>query len=175
MQRNGFTLIELMITITIAAILLTIAIPGFQGLINSNRITTQTNELITDLMVAKSEAVRRGVRVAVCISNATASTAATDCNSAGAWGDGWIAFTDLNGDGTVDAGETILKVHEALPAGMTLVTATFATLAVLTYLPSGIVSSAGTFTLCKPSYSGRIVAISTTGRASTTPTAAVCP
>lgn len=171
MQRNGFTLIELMITITIAAILLTIAIPGFQGLINSNRITTQTNELITDLMVAKSEAVRRGVRVAVCIRD----TAGTDCNSAGAWGDGWIAFTDLNGDGTVDAGETILKVHEALPAGMTLVTATFATLAVLTYLPSGIVSSAGTFTLCKPSYSGRIVAISTTGRASTTPTGAVCP
>ena len=171
MSHQGFTLIELMITIAIAAILLTIVVPGFQGLINANRITTQTNELITDLMVAKSASVQRGVKVAICISN----TAGDNCNAAGAWGNGWIVFTDPNGNGTVDAGETIARVHGALPTGMTLVTAGFATPAILTYSPSGSVNSNGAFTLCKPSYFGRTIAVSTTGRTSTTQSVATCP
>ncbi len=171
MSHHGFTLIELMITIAIAAILLVVTIPNFQGLINENRVTTKTNELITDLMVAKTEAVRRGLRVAACIRN----TAGNGCNAAGTWEDGWIVFVDANKNGTVDAGETITRVHEALPTGMTLTSTGFATASIVIYLPSGSVSSNGSFTLCKPSFYGRDISVSTTGRTSTTKTAAVCP
>ena len=68
-KHNGFTLIELMITLAVAAILVTIGIPSFQYILQSNRIATQTNEMITGLNVARSEAVRRNQDVTVEPSN----------------------------------------------------------------------------------------------------------
>ena len=62
-KHNGFTLIELLITLTIAAILLSIGVPSFQYVIQSNRVSTQTNELVTALSVARTEAVRRNLSV----------------------------------------------------------------------------------------------------------------
>ena len=56
---NGFTLIELMVTLAVAAILLSVGVPSFQYILQSNRVSTQTNELITGISAARSEAVRR--------------------------------------------------------------------------------------------------------------------
>jgi len=74
--NNGFTLIELLITLLIAAILVTIAIPNFSGLIQNNRIITQTNDLIADLNFARSEAIKRGSEVSVTAED-------------GGWANGW--------------------------------------------------------------------------------------
>lgn len=60
---TGFTLIELMITLAVAAILLTIGVPSFQYIIQGNRVSTQTNDLITGLSTARSEAIRRNREV----------------------------------------------------------------------------------------------------------------
>lgn len=68
-KASGFTLIELMVTISILAILSTIAVPGFQALIQNSRATTLANELVSTFNYARSEAVRRGATVSVCSDN----------------------------------------------------------------------------------------------------------
>lgn len=59
----GFTLIELMVTIAVAAILLAVAVPSFRHLIISNRLTTAANDVVTALTVARSEAIKRNADV----------------------------------------------------------------------------------------------------------------
>lgn len=82
-RQSGFTLIELMVTISVLAILLGVGVPSFQATIQGNRISTSANDLVAALQFARSEAVRRGVNVTVCSSNDQAT-----CS--GAWSDGWI-------------------------------------------------------------------------------------
>ena len=110
-KHAGFTLIELMIIIAIAGILVSVAIPSFNSIISSNRLTTYANELVTALNLARSEAVKRGVQVT--ISNGTASSD---------WGSGWTIFTDINGNGVLDGADLLLRTYPALTAGYTLMT-----------------------------------------------------
>ncbi|WP_018234363.1 GspH/FimT family pseudopilin [Thioalkalivibrio thiocyanodenitrificans] len=62
---RGFTLIELIVTMSVAAVLMTVAVPGFFNLVQNNQVTAQTNSLISSLNLARSEAVKRGVPVLV--------------------------------------------------------------------------------------------------------------
>ena len=107
---RGFTLIELMVAITVMAILLTIAVPSFTATINRNRLATAANELVTTIQLARTEAVRRGGRVVVCAS-ADASAANPTC-AAGSWQQ-WIAFLDSNADGQRQAAEPLLRTSKA--------------------------------------------------------------
>lgn len=88
-RSRGFTLVELMITLALAAIILSLAVPGFQDIIRNNRAATQANELVAALGLARSEAVRRGARVSLCPSTDQAS-----CTGGTDWADGWIVFLD---------------------------------------------------------------------------------
>ncbi|QDH69429.1 GspH/FimT family pseudopilin [Marilutibacter alkalisoli] len=65
-RAGGFTLVELGVTLAVLAILVTIAAPNFQGMINHNRLVSGTNEFVAALQVAKSEAIRRNARVTLC-------------------------------------------------------------------------------------------------------------
>lgn len=78
-REAGFTLIELMVAIAVLAITLAVAVPSFGALINSNRLVGQVNELVASVQLARSEAIRRNARVAVCGSSdgSTCSSAAT--------------------------------------------------------------------------------------------------
>jgi len=98
---------ELMFTLVIATLLATVAIPGFNGLIKKNRISTYTNNLVTSLALARSEAVKRGTQISLC-----ASSNGLNCTNT-SFQQGWIVFTDQNTAGTVDGGDTILRVQEA--------------------------------------------------------------
>lgn len=96
-RTRGFTLIELMVTIAILAILLSIAVPGFQAFVQNSRATTLANQLTTAINLARSEAIRRGAVVSVCSDN---------------WANGWRVElgTDCNA-----AGDDMLRVWDAPP------------------------------------------------------------
>lgn len=109
-EIRGFTLIELMVTLGVSALVLSLGVPSFQGLVRDNRMTTQYNQFVTVLNIARSEAIKRGVNVTVCKRN----DAGTDCNNSTNWENGWIAFTDPDNDGSVDTNETVIRVQESL-------------------------------------------------------------
>ena len=113
MKPNGFTLMELMVTVAIAAIVMTIGIPSFQDTIRENRLTANTNTFVSSLNLARSEAIKSGRRVVMCIS------AGSTCATSGGYDQGWIVFRDTNGDGQPNAGE-IIRIFEKMPEGMTL-------------------------------------------------------
>jgi type IV fimbrial biogenesis protein FimT len=99
----GFTLVELAITIAVLAVLVGMASPLFTGLINGNRLTSNANEMITAMQIARSEAVRRNVRTFFCqSSNGTSCSAAPPAG----W-DGWLVFADENNDNVVDPAEIV--------------------------------------------------------------------
>ena len=116
MKSKGFTLIELMITLAIAAIVMAIGVPAFQDMIRNNRAIAQTNDFISALSFTRSEAIKRGQRVVLCKSSGGAT-----CATSGNWDQGWMIFVDNSGNAAVETGEEILRVHEALTGGNTLV------------------------------------------------------
>jgi len=66
---SGFTLIELMVTIAVAAVLLSIAVPSFRDMLERNRVSAQTNEVLGGLQMARSEAIRRNATHRFCSSD----------------------------------------------------------------------------------------------------------
>lgn len=169
--ESGFTLVELMITLAVAAIILAIATPDFSNLIQNNRITSQTNELVSALHLARSEAVTRSATVTVCTRNSTVE----DCDNSADWQDGWIVFVDGGDAGDVDGSDTVLKVYEPTTGGITIASASFTNAHHVQYRSTGRADSAGTLTLCKSGLKGRIVQVSATGRINVTQTSSVCP
>lgn len=111
-RYTGFTLVELIITLTIAGILLALAVPAMQTFILDQRLTTQANDFIADLNLARSEAVRRAASVTVCKQGGT--VASPSCSTSAAWSVGRIVYVDTDSDSTLDSSETVLRVRESL-------------------------------------------------------------
>ena len=115
-RAAGFTMVEMLMTIAIAAILLTIGIPSFRYVTNSNRIAGELNGLLGDLQFARAEAIKEGQTVTVCVSNDGAK-----CANSTAWQSGWIVFSDPTNVGVVDPGETIWRVQSTFSSTDTFV------------------------------------------------------
>ena len=115
---SGFTLIETLTVITIVAILLTVGMPMFTYVSNANRMSSEVNGLLGDMLYARSEAIKEGQTVSVC-SSANPSAAAPTCSGSTAWQSGWIVFSDVNGNGAVGAGDTILRIQRPFSASDT--------------------------------------------------------
>jgi len=153
---QGFTIIELMVTLAIAAILVSLAAPSFKDIIQNNRMTTQYNELLASLSVARSESIKRGEDVIALSSNGNN------------WEDGWTVFVDTDGDGAPSAAETI-RVGATLSGNNTLRfdtdNVTYASNGLAIGIPIGTVQ---TFTLCDDRGNGNADAkgliVSATGR-----------
>ncbi len=170
-RRSGFTLIELMVTLSVLVILLALAAPSLQSLARNNRITGLTNDLVSALNIARSEAVKRGARITVCKS-ANPEVAAPTCSTGANWQNGWLIFVDNSGVvGTFDATDVRLKVGQP-SGGQATVTADTAFADFISYLPSGASSASANMVVCLEGVS-RTISINTTGRIQTT--SGVCP
>jgi type IV fimbrial biogenesis protein FimT len=101
----GFTLIEMLMTIAVAAILMGIAIPSFRYITNANRIASEINGLLGDLQLARAQAIKEGRTVTVCQSS-NSTTCTNDSNN---WQSGWIVFSDPTNVGVYDVGETYIR------------------------------------------------------------------
>ena len=91
--QKGFTLMELLFTIAVAAIILSFGVPGFMSFIDNNRAVTHTNDLVTALNLARSEATRRGSAVLVC-----SSSDGVECSGINDWSDGWVVQLAADGE-----------------------------------------------------------------------------
>jgi type IV fimbrial biogenesis protein FimT len=110
-QAAGYTLLELMVVVAIVGILSTMAVPGFRDSIGRNTRESAAADLVSSLSLARSEAVTQSANIAVCRS----TDQATCANSSEAdWNDGWLVFTDLDSDGAVDVGESLLQAHSSM-------------------------------------------------------------
>lgn len=101
MKRNlGFTMVELVITLAVAAVLTVLSIPSFLEYVANSRMSSATTLLVSHLNAARSEAVTRGEPVTVC-----ASVDESSCAARTGWESGWIVFTDSDGEPGVRDGD----------------------------------------------------------------------
>ncbi len=98
-SENGFTLVELLITIVVVSILLATGIPSFMEFVKNNRLSAQANNLVISIQVARSEAVKRGSGSVIC-----ASADQATCSGDDDWTTGWIVYSDVNQNGNLDLG-----------------------------------------------------------------------
>lgn len=143
MRRDaGFTVIELLTTLAVAGVLVTIAVPSFTAMIRHNRAIAAVNELHTALNFTRHAAIIRNSYVVMC-----KSADGRRCNHAlSDWNSGWLIFDNLNRDSAVqvNAGEPILRVHGPMRPQTPIISNRNA----FTYRPMGTRSVNGTFLYC---------------------------
>ncbi|HYC42398.1 MAG TPA: GspH/FimT family pseudopilin [Noviherbaspirillum sp.] len=150
-REAGVTLIELMVTLSIMAILLGIAMPSIDSAMVGSKVNSYANSLVASSNAARSEAIKRNTAVTMCVSADGAS-----CSSGG-WEQGWIVL----------AGTDVIVRQEAASNGFRLT----GTVSSISFQPTGVGATQTTITVCRATPTAgaqeRVVSISATGRAST--------
>lgn len=141
--NRGFTLIETLIAITVAAILSVIAIPSMSESIQNSKVKELSSEFTAALHLTQSESIKRGIQVSM----------RTKLNASNEWQTGWDIFVDDDRDGIQDVGEELIQTYEIPDNGLTLVSkdSTFAPW--LSFQPSGASrgsgGTSGGFRICR--------------------------
>lgn len=112
-QTHGFSLIELLMSMALVAVLLTIASPSFANLIGRTRSQSACVALDTALNLARISAITRGVHVVAC-----PSADQQQCQHTTEWHHGWLVFADIDHDGARSANEPLIGVMQAQPSGV---------------------------------------------------------
>jgi type IV fimbrial biogenesis protein FimT len=161
-RERGFSLIELMVTLAVATIVLSVGVPSFRSVIMDNRLATQANEFVTSINLARSAAVRFQRNAIVCAS-ADFDAAVPSCTASADWSNGWIVWVDKNRNAATDANE-ILSVFAPLNDA-----STFSSLGTLgfTYNARGFSLAGGDdLVMCdsRTAETGRLIRVNAVGR-----------
>jgi type IV fimbrial biogenesis protein FimT len=131
---RGFTLIEAMVTLTVAAVLASVAIPSFVSLSQRFHLNSVSSSLSASLQWARSESIKANVDVIVCASN----TAGTNCTTSTNWSaNGWLVCYDANADGSCDASTTQLINPVQFYANVDRTTTVTSSAALVRFTPTG--------------------------------------
>ncbi len=162
-RNNGFTLAELLVTLAVFSILVTVGVPSFNQTLMNNRQVSSLNILVGSMQLARSEAIARNTRVTLC-----ASADGATCGNA--WSNGWVVFVDRDADGQVGAADTLLRsVNDIENLGIAAGGITTS----LMYRPNGrmmtnnnIRANTGQFTVCdiRGAEHARTVVVDSSGR-----------
>ena len=160
----GVTLVELLFTMVVLAILVAIAVPSFRGASLSSRLTAAANDLHASVQIARSEAIKSNRATRLC-----ASEDGSTCADDGDWEQGWIVL-DLN-DPLDVSDDVVLHTQAGIPGGFKVVES--GGLLQLDFQPIGVGANAAIFTVCREEPLGseeRVVSVTATGLASVTRT-----
>lgn len=160
--NRGFSLIELMIAVAIAAILIGIAVPSFNNMLAGNRLATQANDVISAIMFARSEAIQRNQTITFCrADSATANVCSTGAN----WTD-WIV---TNNPGAGAAANTLRRGVFARSGEVMQISSTLAA-SQMAFRSNGLADVAGGANTLRLCYTGsssdniRVLDIAISGR-----------
>ena len=164
-KQRGYTLVELLVSIGVLTILGAVAIPGMDNILKNNRRVTLTNEFISSLQVARSEAATRNQRVTVC-----ASANGSTCSGATYWKNGWIIFNDADLNGAPGGDDELIIKHVQGDGKVDVLPGDFSD--AITYRPNGramaetIADNSGAFTFCddRGAKFARVLLIGSNGR-----------
>jgi len=159
MRQRGLTVIELMLTLSVIAVVASLAVPSFSDLIQRQRIVAAANQLVAGINLTRQRAVMDNAITRIC-----PSVSGLDCDAGNRWDRGWIIFRDPNNQRRPESPELVLHVGAPLDelhsdsAGRTGIR----------YLPSGFATGTNlTIKLCDPHNpdNARAVIVSNSGRA----------
>jgi type IV fimbrial biogenesis protein FimT len=161
---GGWTLVELMIALALAAIMVTLAVPGYHDWIATYQLASHAEHLANSLALARSEAIKRGHRVNLC-----PAPGGVRCADGANWDAGWLVYVDANRDGRNADDEPVLRAEAAAPAGIQVRAnrpvadyVSFTGLGQARLLAGGL--QMGTFTLCRRGLAARKVVLANSGR-----------
>lgn len=146
----GFTLVELMVTVALVALLMAIGVPTFRDVSLGSRLSAAANNVLASVQLARSEAIKRNLAVTVC-----ASADGATCADDGGWEQGWIIL---------DSAGNLIQRQGSLPDGYVMSQA--GGVLPLEFEPIGIGSNAATITVCRNDPLGRqerIVSVNAAG------------
>jgi type IV fimbrial biogenesis protein FimT len=163
---RGFTLIELVVTMALLAIVTAYSLPSLNNFITRQRQVSSINLLLSSLYLARSEAVMRSNDVMVC-----KSSNGNSCTTTGEWEQGWLLFEDRDSDRLLDSDEPIIASQQPMKE-ITIYYRAFGSKNYIVYTANGITNTNGTYTFCDPSGNAtpRALIVYKTGRPRTSPT-----